>query len=438
MIWPFSFSLPWHWLKFVTVEPAFFFYMCAFTLVEFGNTNLYLQKACRIDHTTEPDLETPCDDNEKGVILVANINTYVHSVKMFLVLACTALYSSWSDLAGRKRKFFLVMTTASILLESVMVCCHVYWWSVPPIYAAITSAALQVLLGQYVTISIFGYIYLSDIVDSENRTMRLGIFSSMKILGILVGKGVSGFLLHAAGFYRYYAVCSVISLVSLILAYVCIEDTSVPMEKKMLPYSRHNVSHLFRSFKIILGKGSAKEKTIKYLLLVTYSLLIFVHEGEFTVIYLYLKFRFDWNEVMFGIFLFYGCFGMAMGTIFSSVILSKLLKIHDALIGIIAAFWDAVVALSYTFALQTWQLYLISGLDVFYGVSTTVCISLLTKFCDASEMGHLFAVTLMFMILIPVCHPTYNIIFKTTMHTTPTTIYLVSFVLFLIAAIIYW
>lgn len=45
--------------------------------------------------------------------------------------------------------------------------------------------------------------------------------------------------------------------------------------------------------------------------------------GEFTVIYLYLKFRFDWNEVMFGIFLFYGCFGMAMGKFSSNVSLLR-------------------------------------------------------------------------------------------------------------------
>lgn len=51
-------------------------------------------------------------------------------------------------------------------------------------------------------------------------------------------------------------------------------------------------------------------------------------------------------------------FSVFTGTLFSSVILSKLLKVHDALIGIIAAFWDAVVALIYIFALQNWQLYL--------------------------------------------------------------------------------
>lgn len=51
-------------------------------------------------------------------------------------------------------------------------------------------------------------------------------------------------------------------------------------------------------------------------------------------------------------------FHIIPGTLFSSVILSKVCKVHDALIGIIAALWDAAVAISYIFAFENWQLYL--------------------------------------------------------------------------------
>lgn len=40
------------------------------------------------------------------------------------------------------------------------------------------------------------------------------------------------------------------------------------------------------------------------------------------------------------------------------MILSKLFKVHDALIGIVAALWDAGIAISYIFAFENWQLYL--------------------------------------------------------------------------------
>lgn len=249
-------------------------------MLDFGNTNLYLQKACRINTTSEPDLETPCDDTEKGVTTVASINTHVLSVKLFLVLACTALYSSWSDLAGRKRKLFLLMAPVTILLESAIQCCHVYWWSLPAMYAAISSAALQVVFGHRIMMYAFGFMYISDTTDLKNRTMRLGIFASLKFIGIMIGRGISGFLLHSIGFYRYYATCFVLSLISLILGYVCIEDISVPVERKISVYSLRSFSNLFRSFKIILGKGNTKERITKYLLLTVFCILQFVHEGK--------------------------------------------------------------------------------------------------------------------------------------------------------------
>lgn len=42
----------------------------------------------------------------------------------------------------------------------------------------------------------------------------------------------------------------------------------------------------------------------------------------------------------------------------TSVILSKLLKLHDAVIGIIAAFWDTLAVVAYLLATENWQLYL--------------------------------------------------------------------------------
>lgn len=46
------------------------------------------------------------------------------------------------------------------------------------------------------------------------------------------------------------------------------------------------------------------------------------------------------------------------GTSISSIILSKLLKMHDSVIGIISTLWDGGVALSYVYASENWQLYL--------------------------------------------------------------------------------
>lgn len=272
---------PWIWLKSVSVEPAMFLSMVACTMLDFGNTNIYLQKACRTNTTTEPDLSTPCDDKEKGLIFVANVNTYVRSVTMFLIYLTLVLYASWSDRAGRKRKFFLMITIVGLVLESGLQFINSYYWTLSPKYAAGTAAVMHVLFGHpHASMSVFGLMYLCDVVKLQNRTMRLGIFTSVKVLGMLVGKGASGFLLRAIGFCRYYAVCFCVSVVATILGYFFIKDISIPLEKKVSPYSAFNMCHLVESFKIIFGKRNIKHRISTIILILNFTLLLFIYEGN--------------------------------------------------------------------------------------------------------------------------------------------------------------
>lgn len=115
-------------------------------------------------------------------------------------------------------------------------------------------------------------------------------------------------------------------------------------------------------------------------------LFIFFFSGEYTVMYLYLRYRFHFNEEMYSLFLAYGCIGISFGNFFSqlstlqikskifnqiyahvfvilgtlicSVILSKILKIHDGILATFASIWDFGIIVAYIFATVKWQLYL--------------------------------------------------------------------------------
>lgn len=267
---------PWYWLKFISLEPAYFFYTVALILFEFGNTNLYLQKACRTNATIEPNLSTPCDDKEKRIMFVANVNAYVRSVKMIFIMISVVMYSSWSDKAGRKRNFFLMSTMTGLLFESAFGCIYSYNWTASATYAALTSAVLQILFGNAFTIKAFGYMYLADVVDQTNGTMRFGILTAVKTLATLVAKSLSGYLLNTCGFYIYYAICMGISLLAVVFGYSFIEDISVPMEKKASFSSMFNIkSNLTESSKVVFGKGTMKQKITVVLLMGICCVLLF-------------------------------------------------------------------------------------------------------------------------------------------------------------------
>lgn len=278
-----STSTPRIWLKLVSVEPVMLLSMAAATLLDLGNRHMYIQKACRNDTTFEPtNISSPCDDKSRGDNFLSGVVNKVNAVKMFLVLLLLALCASWSDRAGRKRKFFIVMSLVGLVLECVLQYLHSYYWSWPPVSAAITTAAVQVLFGHpHSSMSAFGFMYLFDVVDTPDRTMRLGIFSTMKMLGMLVGRGASGFLLTTAGFCKFYASCFGLSVVAVVLAYFYIEDTSVPAKNVVSYGSLFDFRHIIKSFKVIFGNRSQKHRILTVLLMLTYTLLLFIHEGKY-------------------------------------------------------------------------------------------------------------------------------------------------------------
>lgn len=277
-----------NWLKCISIEPAAFFFTVGRFLLEFGNINLYLQKGCRINATVEPSLSTPCDDTEKGVLIVGDIHSYIISIKMILVVILLIAYCSWSDKAGGKRKFFLMSAMIGQLIESGFGCMHSYYWTWDVKFAALSSAAWQVIFGNFATFHVFSLMYLADIVNVTNRTMRFGILITITTCATLLAKSVSGFLLNARGFSQYYAVCAAISLLAVCLGQFFIEDVSVATTKKVSYGSIFNFKgHATESVKIVFGKRNRRQNIIVLLLLVVHSGLLFAHEGiksQFTCI----------------------------------------------------------------------------------------------------------------------------------------------------------
>lgn len=77
-----------------------------------------------------------------------------------------------------------------------------------------------------------------------------------------------------------------------------------------------------------------------------------------SVIYLFTRYKFNWSEVEFSFFSSYGMLTGLIGTIFSVGVFSHLLKIDDALIGVMSCMSKILSSFVYAFAATTWQLYL--------------------------------------------------------------------------------
>lgn len=87
-------------------------------------------------------------------------------------------------------------------------------------------------------------------------------------------------------------------------------------------------------------------------------MFLYTFLGEMTVIYLFTRYRFNWSEVEFSFFSSYGMLTGLIGTVFSVGVFSHLLKMDDALIGVLSCMSKILSSFVYAFAVTPWQLYL--------------------------------------------------------------------------------
>lgn len=264
--------------KCLTVEPALFFYFTTFILLELINTNLYLQKVCRTNTTVEPDLHTSCDDEKSGILFVSMVNSNYQYVVYTIMFLYATLVSSWSDYAGKRRRPLIILPIIGQLLQTVANTLHSYFWYWPPIVAVISDVVLKCAFGGHVLMLLGAQIYLCDVTSLENRTLRIGIFTALKIICLPIGSGIAGFMIQELGFFHSYLICFVLTAVSLVLAFIFITDISEETENKSI-FRLFDLTQIFDGFKVIFGKKPGRQRMIIVLLVATHVIVWFTSEG---------------------------------------------------------------------------------------------------------------------------------------------------------------
>ncbi len=272
-------------IRSASIEPVYFVFAVAYNLCYFVNTNLMLQKACRLNSTTEPDLRTPCDDTEKGVNFVTFLNSHFMFLKMTLIILMIIFLTAWSDKIGKKRKIFILLPIIGLLLESGGGCLYSYMWTLHPILTAIVDFVLEITFGSELTLLIFSEIYLSEVVSTENRTMRLGIFGGTKLFSFLPSRGLAGYVLHYFGFFWSYFICFNMAFVALVLAFILVRDRPINVDKKISICQAYSWRQTKDSLTTILGQRNRIQRAIVVLLLAMHTILLFVEAGKFRKIY---------------------------------------------------------------------------------------------------------------------------------------------------------
>ncbi|KAF0756939.1 solute carrier family 46 member 3-like isoform X1 [Aphis craccivora] len=399
------------WRRFwsgVTVEPIVACYMTAFSMVTLTVSNLNMQKACRVnlrlpDETCKALVTKSTTGYSADEVAVQELVTGMMKWQTCAqnVLPCVLmlLVGAWSD-RTRKRVPCMML----------------------PLYGELARNVGQLL-------------YIGDATSLEQRTFRIGALNAVMAVSMAIGTSMSGIIYNKLGFYGAYLTTSALIIIGLVYGLLFVKDVTPVTEMDKNKSYRTTISefldftHITQSFTTTFKQRPNRQRIKIIILLILFMASSGVNAGYQTVCYLYTRVQFNWNELKYSVFASYEIIVNIIGLLFTSVLLSKLLKISDEIIGMLSSISQTLGALFYTSA-NTELLFYIGPLVSILTCSESVSIkSLMTKLVPKTELTQIAAVFGIAEIMVSLVFGLmYNSLYEVTINVIPGAFYLITFI----------
>ncbi|KAL1452654.1 hypothetical protein WDU94_006861 [Cyamophila willieti] len=191
-------------------------------------------------------------------------------------------------------------------------------------------------------------------------------------------------------------------------------------------FNCENIKGTFRSLFHDSQFGNTPNRNVTIILMMISVIVIFGPiSGEFAIIYLYTRFRFNWNEIDYSIFSTVNTFTHLFGTMFSVIIFTKWLKVDDTIVGVISVFSKIISGLIYAFANTPSVFYVGPFAALFSGTSFIAMRSIISKLTSAEELGKVMSAFMLFEAIAPMIYnPMYSAVYKATLDIMPSCFFL--------------
>ncbi|XP_035435164.2 proton-coupled folate transporter-like [Spodoptera frugiperda] len=437
---------------FFTVEPFLLCYIIPIAVSGLAVQKLNLEKACRVDLNLTEEICLSAVSGEvnpndtfglaaqlNATKLVADMTAWQGPLQSAFPAIIILNVGAWSDKTGN-RKALMLLPVIGEIISSCGLLLTTYMFLDWPLWVTALIEALPSLTGGYSIALMGSYSYIADLTTVESRTFRIGLVGIIVTLGIPFGTSISGYLTEAVGYYGIFSINLGLYLLGFIYTYFRIKNVrTVKLEgtlvQKVLDFIHprnvwDTVSLLFLS----RGKQLAK------ILLVICAHIVIMGPvfGETSVLFLYVLTKFSMSVVDFSLFSTYSILMGTAGSAVAVTLFSKIMKMHDTLLGIIATACKTVSAFVYGLAPTRNWLFTAPAFD-FFGNSGAIAIrSLGTKVVGAEKVGKICSLIGFIETLIPVVYtPLYSKLFSNTVGTLPGAVYMLGGVMTIPAFLIF-
>ncbi|KAJ8732509.1 hypothetical protein PYW07_015108 [Mythimna separata] len=209
-------------------------------------------------------------------------------------------------------------------------------------------------------------------------------------------------------------------------------------KKKCFLREFFDVSLVSDTFMVAFRKGPGNRRLLICLLLIVMCVIYGPMSGEVTVMYLFTRYKFHWDDVQYSMWSTYVIITNMAGTFFSVTLFSNYMKLNDSLLGLISNMSKICAAFVYAFASTTWHIYLAPAIDMLSGISFIAIQSISTKLVDGEEFGKLNSLFGLVEAMVPLVYgPLYSRVYMATINIFLGTVYILGAVLTLPAFAIF-
>ncbi|VVC40199.1 Hypothetical protein CINCED_3A012452 [Cinara cedri] len=438
-------------IKNVSVEPVMFLFFLTMVFSACLSTNLLLYKACDPSGAIAQRIGSKCDNETEAQHVVAPINGWKMLSQQMVPIVLAMIAGTWSDRHGRCRRPLIVLPIVGQIIADALSVYSSVQWSVSPAVTGIMQGAALSFSGGLPMLFNGVNSYVADTTSEEWRTVKYGVLGGVMAIGGILGMLIYGFVVINVGFVCAFMMSVCLGIVALVLTFMFIDDASdtgvhgrMPEDKVSLfqdVIRTVNPLDVFRNcYHVLIKPRQGYGTTILCLVVLLCAPLTCVPlEGEMSIMYLFLRYKFQWNEVQFSIFNAYQMSIVLLGTIFALAILSHKFRMDDALIGMIASIFDLLAAIAFFMVSQSWQLYMVPPLELFRGAALALTSSIASKCVGPNELGAMNSVKLLMESSMKGGFiPLYNVVYNQTFESIPSAFFIISIILTAPLVVIFW
>ncbi|XP_073953476.1 probable peptidoglycan muropeptide transporter SLC46 [Choristoneura fumiferana] len=360
------------------------------------------------------------EDVQKHVTQILMVITIIRTIVPVIL---SLFVGEWSDHHGRKPLIMWplfgltvgsLLTTVYSMLDGIGP-----WWYL--------AASLPYnLFGGMPMIETGIYCYISDVVRTEKRSLRMTLLNAIIAGGHIVGSLASSPLVKSVGYVYLLCMVTLVCFMALVYTVVYVKE-SLPGATKGGLRSLFVVRHVKNMVIDFLKRRPNNVRGQVIILTVVYTLLQCNDLGLYNLEYLYTRQKLKWAMTDYTSYFSTDIIISFVGAIAGVVCLQTYLHISDGIIIIMAVASSTVGYLVIALAERSWHMYFGSALSLLEGLANPLIMSFLSKILPNEDTAKIFGTIGVLNAFSPVvAPPMFSFLYNATLVTYSGAIYLLS------------